>query len=483
MKKFINSPDTVLTDALAGVAAAHPSLTVDRVGRVITRAARARPGKVALISGGGSGHEPLHGGFVGTGMLDAACPGEVFTSPVPDQMTTAAKAVDSGAGVVFVVKNYTGDVMNFQLAAELAADEGINVATILVDDDVAVQDSTWTAGRRGTGATLLVEKIAGALAEKGGDLAAVSDLGTRVNAASRSFAVALTACFFQFMRSGGSCLLIPNPRDCDGMVKTLSPTRFTHLMGVNTLFNVLINHPKIGTVDFANLDFVVGGGTAVQRAVAERWKALTGNTIIEGYGLSETSPVVCVNPRGMRDFSGTIGYPLPSTEVSIRDISGAPLPNGQPGEICVRGPQVMRGYWNRPEETARAMTADGFFRTGDVAILQADGQVRIVDRMKDMILVSGFNVYPNEVEDVLAAHPAVLECAVVGAPSEETGEMVVAHVVLKDPAVSIDVLRAHARTQLTGYKVPRRVVLHETLPKTNVGKVLRRMLRDETPPA
>jgi len=294
---------------------------------------------------------------------------------------------------------------------------------------------------------------------------------------------ALTACFFQFMRSGGSCLLIPNPRDCDGMVRTLSRTRFTHLMGVNTLFNVLINHPKIGTVDFANLDFVVGGGTAVQRAVAERWKALTGNTIIEGYGLSETSPVVCVNPRGMQDFSGTIGYPLPSTEVSIRDLSGRPVPVGEPGEICVRGPQVMRGYWNRPEETARAMTPDGFFRTGDVAILQPDGQIRIVDRMKDMILVSGFNVYPNEVEDVLAAHPAVLECAVVGAPSEETGEMVVAHVVLKDPSVSIDALRVHARTQLTGYKVPRRVVLHETLPKTNVGKVLRRMLRDETPPA
>jgi long-chain acyl-CoA synthetase len=293
---------------------------------------------------------------------------------------------------------------------------------------------------------------------------------------------ALTACFFQFMRSGGSCLLIPNPRDCDGMVKTLSRTRFTHLMGVNTLFNVLINHPKIGTVDFANLDFVVGGGTAVQRSVAERWKALTGNTIIEGYGLSETSPVVCVNPRGLRDFSGTIGFPLPSTEVSIRDVAGHPVPLGEPGEICVRGPQVMRGYWNRPQETARAMTADGFFRTGDVAVLQADGQVRIVDRMKDMILVSGFNVYPNEVEDVLASHPAVLECAVVGAPSEETGEMVVAHVVLKDPAVSPDVLRAHARTQLTGYKVPRRVVLHETLPKTNVGKVLRRMLREETPP-
>lgn len=292
---------------------------------------------------------------------------------------------------------------------------------------------------------------------------------------------ALTACFFQFMRNGGSCLLIPNPRDCDGMVKTLSRTPFTHLMGVNTLFNVLINHPKIGTVDFSQLDFVVGGGTAVQRAVAERWKALTGSTIIEGYGLSETSPVVCVNPTGLQDFSGTIGFPLPSTDVAIRDATGAPVPAGEPGEICVRGPQVMRGYWNRPEETVRAMTADGYFRTGDVAVMLPDGQFKIVDRMKDMILVSGFNVYPNEVEDVLATHPAVLECAVVGAPSEETGEMVVAHVVLKDPTVSTDVLRAHARTQLTGYKVPRRVVLHETLPKTNVGKVLRRMLRDEPP--
>ncbi|MDP4025681.1 AMP-binding protein [Methylobacterium sp. NEAU 140] len=293
---------------------------------------------------------------------------------------------------------------------------------------------------------------------------------------------ALTACFFQFMRSGGCCLLIPNPRDCDGFVKTLSQHRFTHLMGVNTLFNVLINHPKIGSVDFSALDFVVGGGTAVQRAVAERWKALTGNTIIEGYGLSETSPVVCANPRGLTAFSGTIGFPLPSTVVSIRGADGQPVPRGEPGELCVVGPQVMRGYWNRPDETARATTADGYFRTGDVAVMEADGQVRIVDRMKDMILVSGFNVYPNEVEDVLAGHPGVLECAVVGAPSDETGEMVVAHVVLKDPEVSTDVLRAHARTQLTGYKVPRAVMLHEALPKTNVGKVLRRVLRDDFPP-
>ena len=293
---------------------------------------------------------------------------------------------------------------------------------------------------------------------------------------------ALTACFFLFMRNGGSCLLIPNPRDCDGFVKTLSRHRFTQLMGVNTLFNMLINHPGIGTVDFSGLDFVIGGGTAVQRAVAARWKALTGNTIVEGYGLSETSPVVSVNPRGLQTFSGTIGFPLPSTAVSILDDDGKELPLGSVGEIAIRGPQVMAGYWNRPDETAKVMTPDGYFKSGDIGVMDENGYVKIVDRKKDMILVSGFNVYPNEVEDVLASHPGVLECAVVGAPSAETGEMVVAHVVLRDAGLSTDALRAHARTQLTGYKVPRRVVLHEALPKTNVGKVLRRALRDEHAP-
>jgi long-chain acyl-CoA synthetase len=292
---------------------------------------------------------------------------------------------------------------------------------------------------------------------------------------------ALTACFLFAVRTGGSCLLIPNPRDCDGFVKTLSKARFTGLAGVNTLFNMLVNHPKIGTVDFSNLDYVIGGGTAVQSAVAAQWKALTGHTIIEGYGLSETSPVVCANLKSLPEFSGTIGYPLPSTFVSIRDENGEPVPTGERGELCTKGPQVMRGYWNRPDETAHAMTADGYFRTGDIAVMDAEGEVRIVDRLKDMILVSGFNVYPNEVEDVMASHPGVLECAVVGSPHAETGEMVVAHVVLKDASVTTDVLRAYARTQLTGYKVPRTVVLRETLPKTNVGKVLRRVLRDETP--
>ena len=296
---------------------------------------------------------------------------------------------------------------------------------------------------------------------------------------------ALTACFFFYLELGGCCLLIPNPRDVDGFVKTLAGNRFTHISGVNTLFNLLANHPKIGSVDFsAAHGFHIAGGMAVQAAVAATWKRVTGKAILEGYGLSETSPVVTVNPLALKEWSGTIGFPIPSTEVSIRGADGTPLPFGEAGELCVRGPQVMVGYWNRPEETAAAMTADGFFRTGDIAVMAPDGQCRIVDRMKDMILVSGFNVYPNEVEDVLAGHPAVLECAVVGARSEECGEVVVAHVVLKEPGLAADALRAHARSHLTGYKVPRRIVFRESLPKTNVGKVLRRALRDEgVPPA
>lgn len=293
---------------------------------------------------------------------------------------------------------------------------------------------------------------------------------------------ALTCCFFFFLKVGGCCLLIPNPRDADSFVKTLKANRFTHFSGVNTLFNLLINHPRIGEVDFSHLDFVIAGGMAVQAVVATKWKALTGHPIVEGYGLSETSPVVCVNPPKVSDWSGTIGYPLPSTEVAIRRLDGSEASPGEGGELCVRGPQVMAGYWKRPDETARATTSDGYFRTGDVAVLQDDGQVRIVDRMKDMILVSGFNVYPNEIEDVLAGHPGVLECAVVGASHAETGEMVVAHIVRRDEATTPEVLRTYARSQLTGYKVPRRVVFHDSLPKTNVGKVLRRALRDEAAP-
>ncbi len=218
---------------------------------------------------------------------------------------------------------------------------------------------------------------------------------------------------------------------------------------------------------------------ATQAAVARRWKALTGKPIIEGYGLSETSPVVCLNPPDLDEFSGTIGYPLPSTDVSIRSDDGRALPPGEAGELCVKGPQVMAGYWNRPDETAKVMTADGFFRTGDIAVLLPDGKLKIVDRIKDMVLVSGFNVYPNEVEEVLASHPGVLEAAVIGVPDEHSGEVVAAYIVKKDPGLSEADIRAFCKDRLTGYKIPRRIVFRDALPKTPVGKVLRRELRDE----
>ncbi|TXN23898.1 AMP-binding protein [Methylobacterium sp. WL9] len=289
---------------------------------------------------------------------------------------------------------------------------------------------------------------------------------------------ALTACFFFFLDIGGCCLLIANPRDVDGFVKTLASSRFTHLSGVNTLYNLLVNHPKLNTVDFSTGGgYHIAGGMAVQAAVAAKWKAATGRVLIEGYGLSETSPVATINRVDLDEWSGTIGYPVSSTDITIRNVDGADVPYGEPGELCVRGPQVMAGYWNRPEETQAAMTEDGFFRTGDIATMAESGAIRIVDRMKDMILVSGFNVYPNEVEDVLAKHPSVLECAVVGGRCDD-GEVVVAHVVTRGEGIAPEALKAHARSELTGYKVPRRIVFHESLPKTNVGKVLRRALRD-----
>lgn len=290
---------------------------------------------------------------------------------------------------------------------------------------------------------------------------------------------ALTCCCLFLLRIGAKSLLIANPRDIPGFVRTLKSSRFTLISGVNTLYNALANHPEIGTVDFSELRFAVAGGMATQAAVARQWKAVTGRPIIEGYGLSETSPVATINRPDIQEFTGTIGYPIPSTEIAVRDAEGHDMPPGEPGEICIRGPQVMKGYWNRPDETARAMTADGYFRSGDIGVMLPDGQFRIVDRMKDMILVSGFNVYPNEVEDVLAAHPGVLESAVIGLPDEHSGEVVAAFVVRKDQTLTADELRAYCKENLTGYKVPRQIFFRESLPKTNVGKVLRRALREE----
>jgi long-chain acyl-CoA synthetase len=290
---------------------------------------------------------------------------------------------------------------------------------------------------------------------------------------------ALTACCLMGTRMGATNLLIPNPRDIPGLVKELSKYKINIFPAVNTLYNGLLNNPEFAKLDFSGLKVCNGGGMAVQRAVADKWLQVTGCPIIEGYGLSETSPVATCNPSDNHTFTGTIGLPVPSTEVAILDDNGQPLPLGQVGEIAIRGPQVMVGYWNRPDETAKVMTPDGYFKTGDVGVMDERGYVRIVDRKKDMILVSGFNVYPNEIEDVLATHPGVLESACVGVPDGNSGEAVKVFVVRKDPALTSAELMDYCREQLTGYKRPKYIEFRNELPKTNVGKILRRELRDE----
>ncbi|MET3130980.1 long-chain acyl-CoA synthetase [Oxalobacteraceae bacterium GrIS 1.11] len=290
---------------------------------------------------------------------------------------------------------------------------------------------------------------------------------------------ALTACAMWGTRIGAMSILIPNPRDIGGFIKELSKYKFNMLPAVNTLYNALLNHPDFTKLDFSGLKIANGGGMAVQQTVNDRWMKATGVPIIEGYGLSETSPVATCNRVDITAFSGTIGLPMPSTDIAILDDDGAPVALGQPGEIAIRGPQVMAGYWNRPDETAKVMTADGYFKSGDIGVMDERGYVTIVDRKKDMILVSGFNVYPNELEGVIAAHPGVLECACIGVPDDYSGEAVKVFVVRKDPKLTSEALMAYCKEQFTGYKKPKYIEFREELPKTNVGKILRRALRDE----
>jgi long-chain acyl-CoA synthetase len=289
----------------------------------------------------------------------------------------------------------------------------------------------------------------------------------------------LTVNCLLYMKLGGKNLLITNPRDIPAFVKELQANKFHMFTGVNTLFNGLLHHPDFPKVDFSSLRVSNGGGMAVQRAVAEKWKQVTGCAIVEGYGLSETSPSAVCNVVTATEFSGTIGLPLPSTEIAIRDDDGHDVPLGERGEICIRGPQVMAGYWQRPDETAKVMCPDGFFKSGDIGIMDAEGFTKIVDRKKDMILVSGFNVYPNEIEDVMAAMPGVLESAAVGVPDPNSTEVVKLFIVKRDPALTEEQVMAYARENLTGYKRPRHIEFRSELPKTNVGKILRRTLRDE----
>jgi long-chain acyl-CoA synthetase len=368
----------------------------------------------------------------------------------------------------------------------LSAGKGLNFTKPSIGpNDVAFLQ--YTGGTTGVskGATLLHRNIVANLLQNEAWLQPALNVGKPIDqmiiitALPLYHIFALTVCCLLGWRVGGMAVLIPNPRDMPGFVKELAKYKFNVFPGVNTLFNGLINTPGFNKLDFSSLRVSNGGGMATQKAVAEQWLKLTKCPIIEGYGLSETSPTLTSNSILNTSYTGAIGYPVPSTEVVIRDDEGRDVPTGSPGEICARGPQVMVGYWNRADETANVMTADGFFKTGDIGIMDATGQFKIVDRKKDMVLVSGFNVYPNEVEDVVASHPGVMECAVVGVPDKNSGEAVMLFVVKKDQALDEKSLSAYCSEQLTGYKRPRHIVFRKDLPKTNVGKILRRELRDE----
>ena len=289
----------------------------------------------------------------------------------------------------------------------------------------------------------------------------------------------LTANCLVFMTLGAENVLITNPRDITGFVEEMARHRFTAFTGVNTLFNALLNNARFAKLDFSALRMSLGGGMAVQQAVAERWKKVTGVPLIEAYGLTESSPAATMNPLDLPDYNGSIGLPIPSTYIALRDDAGRDVALGERGEICIKGPQVMAGYWHRPEETAKVIDKEGWLATGDIGVMDERGFVRIVDRKKDMILVSGFNVYPNEIEGVVVTHPGVLECAAVGVPDAKSGEAVKLFVVKKDEELTEEAVLAHCRAHLTGYKCPREVEFRRELPKSNVGKILRRELRDE----
>jgi len=347
-------------------------------------------------------------------------------------------------------------------------------------DDIAFLQ--YTGGTTGVskGAMLLHRNIIAALLQYEAWLGpAMTERPVIITALPLYHIFSLTVNCLVMMVVGGENVLITNPRDIPGFVKELAKHKYSIITGVNTLFNALLNHPDFAKLDFSSLKLAVGGGMAVQKAVAERWKQVTGTPLVEGYGLTETSPSATANPVNAKEFSGTIGVPMSSTEIVLRDDNDRDVPLGQPGEICIRGPQVMAGYWQRPDETAKAIGKDGFFHTGDVGIMDEKGFIRIVDRKKDMILVSGFNVYPNEIEQVVAMHPGVLEVAAIGVPDQHSGEVPKIFVVKRDPQLTEQDLLEHCKKELTGYKRPKYVEFRTELPKTNVGKILRRALREE----
>ncbi|MBE0615977.1 MAG: long-chain-fatty-acid--CoA ligase [Burkholderiales bacterium] len=396
-----------------------------------------------------------------------------------------------GTLVNFVVRNLKKMVPAFELDHAIRFNKVLGAASAMTLDRVEIKPDDiaflqYTGGTTGVskGAMLLNRNITANLTQVDAWLDPFLTEYDRkhyiiITALPLYHIFSLTVNCLMMLKIGGKNVLIVNPRDIPGFVKELGNHKYTTITGVNTLFNGLMHHPDFEKLDFSALRISNGGGMAVQKAVAEKWKKITGVTLIEGYGLTETSPVATTNPPDLKEFNGSIGLPVPSTEISIRDDAGNELALGETGEICIRGPQVMAGYWQKPDETAKVMTADGFFRSGDIGIMDEKGHTRIVDRKKDMILVSGFNVYPNEIEGVVMMLPGVVECAAVGVPDEHSTEAVKLFVVRKDPDLSEKEVRAHCHQNMTGYKCPKYVEFRTELPKTNVGKILRRALRDE----
>lgn len=421
--------------------------------------------------------------------------GHVLQEVLPD--TSVRHVITSGLGdmlgfpkgalVNFALKHLKKMVPAYKIEGAVRFRDALAAGADRPAPDLAIQPSDiaflqYTGGTTGVakGAMLthrnLVANMQQAAAWIGGNVRPGQEIV--ITALPLYHVFALTANSLVFMKFGGLNCLITDPRDMRGFVRTLRRTRFTAITGVNTLFNALLDAPGFDQLDFSALHITLGGGMAVQRNVAQRWKQVTGCTLIEAYGLTETAPAVCINPLDLGDYNGSIGLPLPSTDVCIMDEDRAMLATGQAGELCIRGPQVMAGYWARPHDTAQAINADGWLHTGDIARMDASGFFYLIDRKKDMILVSGFNVYPNEIEEVISMLPGVREVVAIGIADAKSGEAVKLVVVRNDPSLSAEQIRAHAREHLTGYKQPRVIEFRDALPKSNVGKILRRELRD-----
>ncbi len=390
--------------------------------------------------------------------------------------------------VNFVLKYVQRKIPSYSLAKVIPFNEVLAVGQQrqlvkpeLTQDDLAFLQFTGGTTGLAKGAMLSHGNLLANVAQAGTFFEPILEEGkeTVITALPLYHIFSLTANCFLFTKIGGLNYLITNPRDMKGFIKELSKVKFSVITGVNTLFNGLLNTDGFSELDFSHLKVTLGGGMAVQESVATEWHETTGCVLAEAYGLTEASPAVTMNPYNLKKYNGTIGLPIPNTEISIQDDDGKHLGIEEAGELCVRGPQVMQGYWNRPEETKNTISEDGWLKTGDIAMVAENGFVRIVDRKKDMILVSGFNVYPNEIENIVQSHPEVLEVAAVGVDDEESGEVVKLFIVKKDPALSEDAVLEHCKDKLTRYKWPKYIEFREELPKTNVGKILRRALRDE----